>query len=157
MTNLSRLRLLGGALLLLPCCATKAPLVKVDQWIPSALEDVQRGLCNQNKATNFGYAPIGATPAVASGVAGAAGGDSHVTLTVQALVGYQAGVGPVTVVPLSGQVSGSDTRTITVKLVNLDADGKGHCPTAAEKAAASARPALELFELQDNGTLVQTR
>jgi hypothetical protein len=135
--------LVGGAMLV--GCGTKQQLLTpVEDWIPQVLWEVRAGVC-AGKNLGFDYVPIGTTPGAgyiapggtgqaaqappppiitgAPGGPGAAGGDSHVTLTVQGIWMVQrtlggAQNGPASYVPLNVQTAKSDSRSITIKLTD---------------------------------------
>jgi hypothetical protein len=159
---------------------SKTEVVPIDQWIPVVLRDIQVGICSQ-KDTNFDYVPIGSTQILNGGTqnsvagtypiypsnpqattgavfAGAAGGDSHVTLTAQTQLGWQAGIGPISTVAISGQLNGSDTRTVTIKVASRELMPLEGCQALlarvrAEKQQPQRRGRVQVFTVNKDNVL----
>jgi len=96
--------------LLLPGCATKSAFMPLDDWITQTLIDVDSGVTGQTK---FAYS---STRSENAGAAQATAGS--VSLTVTGVFSYKldAGAPAGFYVMLSGEVGGSDTRTVALKV-----------------------------------------
>ncbi len=115
MGSLSRVAIgLGVAWTLLSGCATQSAIMPMDDWITQTLIELDNGVRGQTK---FSYS--GSPTATANGTPSQAGsGSGSVQLTVTGVFSGKLDVGAPAgfYVMLSGELAGSDTRTVDLKL-----------------------------------------
>jgi hypothetical protein len=128
------------AVTLLSGCATKSAFMPMDDWITKTLIELDGGVSGQTKFTYAGGAPGG------NGAATGNGGSGSVTLSATGVFAYKfdAGAPAGFYVLLTGEASGSDTRTVEVKLDPI--------PGAA-RARAVPGHAATVFDCESGGLL----